>query len=58
MLKVYNIIGEEVATLVNETQEAGFKSVVVNAGKLASGVYFYRILAGEFSGIRKMILLR
>ena len=58
VLKVYNVIGQEVATLMDKTQEAGFKSVVVNAGNWASGVYFYRILAGEYSGIRKMILLR
>jgi len=58
MLKLYNVIGEEVVTLVNDTQEAGFRSVVVSAANLASGVYFYRILAGEFSAVRKMMLLR
>jgi len=54
-INLYNKVGEEVATLVDETQDAVFKSVVVNADNYASGVYFYRILVGEFSGVRKMI---
>jgi len=58
VLKVYNVIGEEVATLVDETQEAGFKSVVVDAGKLASGVYYYRIQAGNFGETKRLLLLK
>ncbi len=58
LLKVYNVLGKEVITLVNEVKEAGEYEVQFNAGELSSGVYFYKIEAGEFSKIRKMILLR
>lgn len=58
VLKVYNVIGEEVVTLVDELQEVGAKSVILSSDRLASGVYFYRIYAGEFSEVRKMLLLR
>jgi len=58
MLKVYDILGNEVATLVNEEQEAGYKEVKFNASNLASGVYIYRLQAGSFVTAKKMILLR
>lgn len=57
-LKVYNILGQEVATLVNETLEAGNYSASFNATKLASGVYLYRIEAGAFTSVKKMMLLK
>ena len=57
-LKVYNILGREVATLVNEQKTQGRYSVNFNASRLASGVYFYRIKAGDFIQTEKMILLR
>ncbi len=57
-LKVFDLIGREVAMLVNETQEAGTRSVVLNAGKLASGMYLYKLEAGTFSASRKLLLLR
>jgi Ice-binding-like/Secretion system C-terminal sorting domain len=61
-LKVYNILGQEVATLVNDRQDAGSYSVPFNTmqGKanLASGVYFYRLDAGSFVSIKKMILMK
>jgi len=56
-LKVYNLLGQEVATLVNGIEEPGYKSVEFNAGKLASGVYLYRITAGDFIQTRKLLLL-
>ena len=46
-LKVYNLLGQEVATLVNEIQDAGFRSVAFKGSDLSSGVYFYRLQAGE-----------
>ena len=55
-LKVYDILGREVTTLVNQRQKAGSYVINFNAGKLASGVYFYRIIAGNFVNIKKMIL--
>jgi hypothetical protein len=57
-LRVFDIIGREVATLVNETKEAGSYEVTFNASKLASGMYFYRLQAGNFSAIKKLVLIK
>jgi hypothetical protein len=57
-LKVFNVLGEEVETLVDEVEEAGIKSIQFDAGALASGVYFYRLRAGDFVATRKLLLLR
>lgn len=57
-LEVFNILGQKVATLVNEHKAAGNYEVIFNAGHLASGVYYYRIQAGTFSQVRKMLLVR
>ncbi len=57
-LKVYDILGREVATLVNKNQKAGNYEVVFNALNLTSGTYFYRINAGDFSKTMKLIILK
>ncbi|MDP2207277.1 MAG: T9SS type A sorting domain-containing protein, partial [Bacteroidota bacterium] len=57
-LKIFNIFGQEVATLINEKRDAGQHSVQWNASGIASGVYFYRMTAGKFTEMKKMILLR
>jgi endonuclease/exonuclease/phosphatase family metal-dependent hydrolase len=57
-LKVYDIMGREVMNLVNEKKPAGYYSVEINASALTSGTYFYRLSAGEFTGIKKMILIK
>lgn len=57
-LKVYNILGKEVATLVNGFYEAGKHSVNFDASNFASGVYLYTIKSGDFSSTRKMILMK
>ncbi|MFH1195452.1 MAG: T9SS type A sorting domain-containing protein [bacterium] len=57
-LKIHDILGNEVATLVNETKEPGVHEVEFDGSKLSSGVYFYRLHAGEFSRTRKMILVK
>ncbi len=57
-LKVYNILGEEVATLVHETLTSGRHGVTFNAGKLATGVYIYRIIAGDHTSAKSMLLLK
>jgi carboxypeptidase T len=57
-LKVYNILGSEVATLVNDFMEAGKHSVQFNAKDFTSGVYFYTIKADNFTSTHKMILMK
>jgi hypothetical protein len=57
-LKVYDILGREVTTLVNEQKPAGYYTVQFNAAGLASGVYFYRMKAGDFVETRKLTLIR
>ncbi len=57
-LKVYDISGREVRTLVNEVQEAGDKTLRFHAAGLASGVYFYRLQSGPYTATRKFLLLR
>jgi serine protease len=57
-LKVYDVLGREVAELVNERQDAGSHRVNFNAARLASGVYFYRLSAGGFTETRRMLLMK
>jgi len=57
-LVIYNLIGQKIATLVSEQQEAGRHQVEWNASAFASGIYYYQIKAGEFQDVKKMILLR
>ncbi len=57
-LKIFNLLGEEVATLVSDRLNVGSYSYEWEASQLASGVYLYRLEAGEFIEIRKMLLLR
>ena len=57
-LKVYNSLGQEIRTLVNSNLNRGNHQVVFNAANLSSGVYFYRVEAGNFSSIKKMILMK
>ncbi len=58
ILKVYDVLGNEVATLVNEYREAGIYEINFNANSLSSGIYFYKLQAGSFVETKKMILLR
>ena len=57
-LKIYNILSQEVAAIVNGYQVAGKHSIVFDAGKLTSGIYFYKLQAGNNVQIKKMILLK
>jgi hypothetical protein len=57
-LKVYNITGEEVATLVNEVKAPGNYNIDFNASKLASGVYFYKMTSNNFMQVKKLSLLK
>ena len=58
MLKVYGILGNEIATLVNEEKPAGSYEIKFDGNSLPSGIYFYQIRAGNFTGTKKMILLK
>ena len=57
-LKVYDVLGNEVATLVNEEKPAGTYEIEFKVSGLASGIYFYQLKANEFVATKKMILLR
>ncbi|MBM4167485.1 MAG: hypothetical protein FJ218_11290, partial [Ignavibacteria bacterium] len=60
---VYDVIGQKVATLVAEHQQPGYKSIVWNSQNengesLGSGMYFYRMVAGDFIQSRKLVLIK
>ena len=57
-LNVYDILGNKITTLVNKEQTAGSYEVEFNGSDLASGIYFYRLNAGEFTSVKKMLLLK
>jgi hypothetical protein len=57
-IKVYDVLGNEVTTLVNEEKQPGVYEVEFNASELSSGTYIYKLTAGNFSAIRKMIMLK
>jgi hypothetical protein len=57
-LSIYNLLGQKVASLVNNKQSAGNYQVEWDASGFASGVYYYRLEVGEFWEVRKMVLLR
>ncbi len=57
-LTVYNALGQKVRSLVNAKQNAGTYSVTFNASNLPSGIYFYRLTAGNFTQLRKMVLIK
>ncbi len=59
-LKIYDLLGSEISTLVNEYQQAGIHNSTFNTQNLflPSGIYFYKLIAGEFSSTKKMILMK
>jgi hypothetical protein len=57
-IRLYNLLGQEVYKILNEPKEAGYYTVEFDGTSLASGVYFYRIEAGKFTAIKKMVLLK
>jgi hypothetical protein len=58
IMKIFDINGKEVQTLVNDFQTPGYYSVVFNAGNLSSGIYFYSLKAGKFYSTKRMLLLK
>lgn len=57
-LKVYDILGREVQTLVNEYEQAGKYTIRFDASKMAGGVYYYKLQAGNFNDVKKLVLLK
>jgi hypothetical protein len=57
-LKIYDITGREVQTLVSEVKQAGYYSVDFNGSSLSSGVYFYRIQSNNFVSVKRMVLIK
>jgi hypothetical protein len=58
VLKVYDILGKEIETLVNEKLNPGTYELTFNASQFPSGVYFYRLQAGDYNETKRMILLK
>jgi hypothetical protein len=58
VLTMYNVLGQEVATAANETLPAGRYTRTFDAGELASGVYFYRLVAGQYTQTKRMMVLK
>jgi len=57
-LKVYDVLGKEVASLVNGQKTSGRYNVQFGGSKLTSGIYFYKISAGDYSATKKLILMK
>ncbi len=57
-LKIYDVLGNEVVTLVNEKQDAGYKEIKFNANRYASGMYIYRLTAEKYVSTKKLLLLK
>jgi len=57
-LQVFDILGKEIKILVNENQKAGGYEVILNAGNLASGIYFYRLTTGNYTAAKPMVLIK
>jgi len=58
LVKVYDVLGREVETLVSKNQEVGSYKVTFDASSLSSGIYFYKMSAGEYTSIKKMMLIK
>ncbi|MFA5011869.1 MAG: T9SS type A sorting domain-containing protein [Ignavibacteria bacterium] len=57
-IRLYDMLGREVAVIVNEVRNAGYHTVQFDASKLSSGIYFYKMSAGKFNGIKKMAVIK
>jgi hypothetical protein len=58
VIKVFDVLGNEIETLINEEKPVGTYELIWNAANVPSGVYFYQLRAGDFTAVKKMILLK
>jgi len=58
LIRIYDLLGREVKTLVSEMRSTGNYEVEFNASYLASGIYFYRMESGDFTDVKKLVLLK
>ena len=58
ILRVYNSLGQQIATLIDQVETSGYKTAIFDARNLPSGVYFYRLQAGKFVDLKKMLLMK
>ncbi|MDZ7358576.1 MAG: T9SS type A sorting domain-containing protein, partial [candidate division KSB1 bacterium] len=57
-LKIYNLLGDEVKTILSEPMNVGSHVIHFSAGELESGIYYYRLRSGKFSAVKKMVLIK
>jgi hypothetical protein len=57
-IEIYDILGRKITTLINEYQKAGIHSTTFNAGSLSSGIYFYRLTAGNYMSTKKLLFIK
>ena len=57
-LKIYDVLGKEIAIIVNKQQTAGTYQVTFDAGNLSSGIYYYRLQYGNFTKTKKFVLIK
>lgn len=57
-ISIYNLLGQEIAQLVNEYKEAGYYNVQFDGSRLSTGIYIYKITTGTFREMKKMVLLK
>jgi hypothetical protein len=57
-MKIYDVLGKEVANIINENLKSGTYEIPFNAGQLSSGIYFYKLQSGDFSDIKKMVVIK
>ena len=57
-IRLYDVLGQEVQTLVDDVKEAGHYQITLDASRLASGIYFYKMLAGSYTAVRKIVVMK
>ena len=57
-MRIYDMLGREVALLLNEVKTAGYYTINFNASRLSSGIYFYRLSTGDFTSVKKLVVIK